>query len=99
MSVMLHPVEVRASVQATQLLASGDRDVDAGESVDRAGWRQHERARAKLNRGAGLRLIPYRRRTSPGQKREPVAGVDNPPALVEKARDRPFRRKQLTAVV
>src|SRR5258708_27620951 len=56
-SVMLHPVEVGASVQAAQLRAPARASANRRVSVDRTTRRQDEGVTADLNRGPAPRLI------------------------------------------
>src|SRR4051812_7545502 len=56
-SVMLHPVEIRAAVEATELGAAGRAEGDWRVAIFGAGGRKNERAAAHFDRGSGLRLI------------------------------------------
>src|SRR5258708_35164187 len=75
-SLMLHPVEVGASVQTAQLRAPSGAGVDArvdhGVSVDRTTRRQDEGMPADLDRGPAARLVAERGRSGPGQEGERV---------------------------
>src|SRR5437016_12888102 len=99
-SVMAHPVEVHRPGEAAQLDASFAIDLHRYDVVRvRRRGRQHERARANLNRGASLGGVPQMRGAAFGQERHGVAGAGEPAAAEDEARHLVLLGKHRAAAV